>query len=248
MAKSKYQCPVCKHFFSNKGGSYHRHCASCDGSYTSPGSKRTSCKYCNVDFQEELTASQRANHTRWCHDNPKRNTYVQSSRAATKAMQIAKKSSGYTNQYTKARIQGNPVPESRMKGNPEGKCIGKKHTTETKRLLREKALASPHRRLKKTTIMYNEVLLDSSWELELAKRLDELQIKWVRPGPIPWVDKDGVIHNYFADFYLEDYDLFLDPKNPHAIRVQKRKLDSLLTQYKNIIIIESLEKCKNYRP
>lgn len=214
--------------------------------YTPPGSKRTSCKYCNIDFQKELTASQRANHTRWCFNNPKRNTYGRSCTTATAAMQKAKKDSGYTNQYTKARVQGRLVPESPRKGNPGGRIIGKKHTEETKKLLREKALASPHRRLKKGTVMYKGVLLDSSWELELAKRLDELQIKWIRPDPIPWVDIDGVTHNYFADFYLEEYDLFLDPKNPYAIRAQKRKLDALLTQYKNIIIIESLEKCKNY--
>ena len=42
------------------------------------------------------------------------------------------------------------------------------------------------------------------------------------------------------------YDVFLDPKNPQAIKVQKEKLDCLLTQYKNIIIIDNLEACKNF--
>ena len=96
-------------------------------------------------------------------------------------------------------------------------------------------------------IEYNGVWLDSTWEFELAKRLDELKVKWVRPNPIPWVDEKGVTHNYFPDFYLPDFNLFLDPKNPHAVNVQKKKLACILTQYSNIVIIKSLEECSNYK-
>ena len=208
------------------------------------------CKHCKKEFDiSDKPSGWMANHSRWCDENPKRQEYVEklSKNNNVGAMNAAKKKSGIHNQYTKARIEGREIPESPMKGKP-GTFLGRTHTEETKQLLREKALASPHRRLKKGVIEYKGILLDSSWELELAKRLDELEIKWVRPDPIHWVDKEGVTHNYFPDFYLEDYDLFLDPKNPQAIKVQKKKLDCLLTQYPNIVIIDSLEKCKQYMP
>lgn len=48
--------------------------------------------------------------------------------------------------------------------------------------------------------------------------------------------------------FLIVYDLFLDPKNPQAVKVQRKKLDRLLTQYKNIVIIESIEECKQFSP
>jgi hypothetical protein len=51
-------------------------------------------------------------------------------------------------------------------------------------LIRKKALASKHRRLKKGTVEYKGVILDSSWELALAKRLDEINVQWIRPTPI----------------------------------------------------------------
>lgn len=92
------------------------------------------------------------------------------------------------------------------------------------------------------------MLLDSTWELSLAKRLDQLNVNWTRPEPIQWIDKSGVSHNYFPDFYLEDYDLYLDPKNPQAIKFQTEKLNCLLTQYKNIVILHSIEECENYNP
>ena len=112
--------------------------------------------------------------------------------------------------------------------------------------MRQKALASPHRRLVRGICEYKGVRLDSSWELVLAKRLDEQSIEWNRPNPIPLVDNEQITHNYFPDFYLPEYDLFLDPKNPYAIKAQKKKLDCLLLQYKNIVILDTLEKCKNY--
>jgi hypothetical protein len=127
-----------------------------------------------------------------------------------------------------------------------GLFLGKTHSEETKLKQKTKALASPHRRLRRKMIEYDGIMLDSTWELELAKRLDSLGINWTRPKPIKWIDGENVEHNYFADFYLKNYDIYLDPKNPYAIKAQKEKLKYLLTQHKNIVIIESLEKCKNF--
>jgi hypothetical protein len=206
------------------------------------------CKHCKNEFDiADKPSGWMANHSRWCDENPKKSEYKKGSLKAIEAMNAARKKNGYHNHYTKAKLEGREIPESPMKGKP-GTFLGKTHTEETKQILSEKALASSHRRLKKNTIEYKGILLDSSWELELAKRLDELKIKWVRPDPIPWVDEYGVTHNYFPDFYLEDYDLFLDPKNPQAVKVQMKKLNCLLTQYPNIIIIESLDECKQYKP
>jgi len=207
------------------------------------------CKHCKKEFDiSDKTLGWMANHSRWCDKNPKRKEYADAlkGRNNVELMNEARKKSGIHNQFEKARIEGRDIPKHPMKGKEVPALQGRKHTEETKQHLREKALASPHRRLKKGVVEYKGILLDSSWEFELAKRLDELEIKWVRPDPIPWVDEEGVTHNYFPDFYLEDYDLFLDPKNPHAIKVQKKKLDCLLTQYKNIVIIDSIEKCKQY--
>ena len=62
-----------------------------------------------------------------------------------------------------------------------------------------------------------------------------------------YMDRCGrKIHNYFPDFYLPDYNLYLDPKNPHAVTVQKKKLDLLLKQHTNIRLILTLDDCKTF--
>ena len=196
------------------------------------------CKHCKQEFDiSDKPVGWMANHSRWCAENPKRSVYSDSMSRARAAIKT------YKNQYSYGAVCSIETREKLRKSSS-----GRTHTEETKKLIKEKALASSHRRLRKSIIKYNDVLLDSTWELELAKRLDELEIKWNRPNPIPWIDEKGITHNYFPDFYLEDYDLFLDPKNPQAIKVQSKKLDILLSQYSNIVILKSLEECKNFNP
>ena len=195
------------------------------------------CKHCKKEFDiSDRPKGWMANHSRWCDLNPKRSAY---NKDLIKARGAKK---NFNNGYTYGAVCSE---ETRKKISLAS--TGRLHTEEAKKLMSEKALASPHRRLRKGMVEYKGVMLDSSWELALAKRLDELEIKWVRPEPIRWIDNDGIGHNYFGDFYLVEHDLYLDPKNPQAIKVQKEKLDCLLTQHKNIVIIDSLEKCEQYR-
>ena len=237
--KTKLKCSKCNNEFSAKGGNYKKHTAKCVGSY-SPFVKLTNCKYCNKVFDGMMAANERANHTRWCEQNPKSDEYKKSSDCSQ--MRTLEAKSKRILSLKKAHADGKyDEKNSRQRGKP-----GTPHSEKTKQHLRERALASNHRRLRKNRIEYKGIWLDSTWEYELAKRLDELKIKWVRPDPIPWIDDQGIKHNYFPDFYLEDYDLFLDPKNPQAVKVQRKKLDMLLRQYKNIVIIETLEKCKTF--
>jgi hypothetical protein len=62
-------------------------------------------------------------------------------------------------------------------------------------------------------IDYRGFKLKGKWELETAKWFDEKGIKWTNIIPTPfeyfW---DGSIHYYFPDFYLEEFDLYVEVK------------------------------------
>lgn len=205
----------------------------------------TNCKYCSISL-EELTTSQRANHSRWCLLNPKRIEYIQ-------ALELCRENIvSRRNQFMKAKEEGKPIPPGTQTGK-SGTMLGKKHSSITKQRQKEKALASPHRRLVRSIRKYTKkdgtiVSLDSSWEEALAIRLDTIGANWIRPDPIKWIDDCGITHNYFPDFYLIDFDVYLDPKNPYAIKAQQSKIKCLTTQVKNLILITSLEDCNNYSP
>ena len=196
------------------------------------------CKFCFKEFQEKENIG---SHTRWCKKNPE--LEFQKSRTsiarAAKTNETYKKVSRSIKKRWEEGAYANVVHQS---------FLGKTHSDESKELIRQGALNSNHRRLKKKTILYNGILLDSSWELALAQRLDELNVKWERPNPIKWVDTKNVTHNYFPDFYLPEYDLYLDPKNPIAFESQKEKISIIAIQIKNLRFLKSLQECKTYAP
>lgn len=193
---------------------------------------------------EAMGTPERANHTRWCEKNPKRAEYVAKNNGSQlqTIASITKRTFGIKKAWADGKYDG--VDHSNS---------GWFHTVETKKHLSEKALASPHRRLVRSIREYTQkdgtiVKLDSSWEEALAIRLDCIDVKWTRPAPIKWTDSCNVIHNYFPDFYLLDFDVYLDPKNPYAIKAQQLKIDCLTEQIKNLIIITTLDECKNFTP
>ncbi len=82
------------------------------------------------------------------------------------------------------------------------------------------------------------VYLQSSYELKVAKVLDKQNIKWIRPKPFIWVDKNNISHRYYPDFYLPDYDIYLDPKNDFLINDHSEKINLVKEQNDiNLVIL-----------
>ena len=73
-------------------------------------------------------------------------------------------------------------------------------------------------------------MLESSWEVRVAEKLDELNIKWTRPKPISWIDSLGKTRLYYPDFYLSDRNIYLDPKNPYCMEQDKEKMRVVSSQ------------------
>lgn len=111
----------------------------------------------------------------------------------------------------------------------------KTHTEETKNLLSIEACKriSKHSKYSKNVEYKPGIILESSFEVRTAEILDELKIKWdkVRQGYI-W-DDNGQQRRYIPDFYLPEFDIFLDPKNDYLIKKDKIKIESAM-QINNI--------------
>ncbi len=200
--------------------------------------KTSICKFCS----HTVASNSAANHMRWCKSNPKREEYVRalnSRRSKTQTTDTKKKiAAGVKNAWRSGKYVNADHTS----------FLGKTHSNETKSLLREKALKSPHRRLRRNPIEYKGIILDSTWELALAQRLDETGVHWIRPDPVKWKDAENTEHHYFPDFYLPEFNLYLDPKNSAAQYIQKEKLLVLRKQLPNLIILSSLQECQTFVP
>lgn len=215
--------------------------------------KLEKCKYCEYSF-EGVNTSQRANHSRWCEHNPKKLENGIIARDRARANMLARPNPMH-DPVNKKKISV-AVKEAHERGaylNRDYSNYGSPHTESAKEKIRKGALLSGHRRLVRSIRPYVKqdgtvVMLDSSWEELLAKRLDFLDVRWVRPLPIKWIDKKNAVRNYFPDFYLPDYDLYLDPKNPMAMVQQQEKVDWLKANVKNLIFLHNLKEIEIYTP
>jgi hypothetical protein len=111
-----------------------------------------------------------------------------------------------------------------------------------KKIYSETAKNNPHMGGNKNNKAYGwytsptagKVWLESSWEYIVAKSLDGENIKWIRPRYLTYSNK-----RYYPDFYLVDYDVYLDPKNPYLQQVDSEKIQIAARENSVRIIILS---------
>jgi hypothetical protein len=69
---------------------------------------------------------------------------------------------------------------------------------------------------------YKGIWFDSKWEVRVAESLDENNIAWERPAiGFIWSDAGK---KYYPDFYLPEYNVYLDPKNDYLIKTDSVKI------------------------
>ena len=94
----------------------------------------------------------------------------------------------------------------------------------------------------------SKVLMDSTWEVAMAERLDHLKITWDRREDmkLPYLSKNGRKRNYIPDFYLPEYDIYIEVKG-YWTDAAKHKMNSAqdINPVK-IIILESLEEISKF--
>jgi len=105
-----------------------------------------------------------------------------------------------------ARLRGNTT-KGRMRTQEEKQRI----SASMKRAVAEGRQRTP-RPYGVYCIEYNGVMLQSKWELKVAMHLDDHNIKWERPCIGHEYIFGGATHLYFPDFYLPDYNTYVEVK------------------------------------
>lgn len=91
------------------------------------------------------------------------------------------------------------------------------------------------------------VSMDSTWEVACALRLDELGIRWIRNPSIKlkYITRGRRARNYIPDFYLPDYDVYIEVKGYWTDAARHKMKDVQARNPVKILILESLEEIKN---
>lgn len=87
------------------------------------------------------------------------------------------------------------------------------------------------------------VWLESSYEHAVAVELDRYKVRWVRPQPLSYI-REGRHHYYYPDFFLIDYNVYLDPKNNYLIEKDREKIKLVRQQHDIKLLILTREELK----
>ena len=183
------------------------------------------CQYCGKECVNE---NSHRNHERCCPKNPNRKY---------KNGMTGKKGS---NQFLYAERNGLNKPKAWNIGLP-GTFTGKKHSEETKRKISEKLSINNKGGRSKWYDVANQ-RVQGTWERNIALKLEELGIKWVKlktnRDTLKYI-MSGKERSYTPDFYLEDHNIYLEIKG-FWWGDDKEKMDIVLQTHKdkNIVIIE----------
>lgn len=182
------------------------------------------CEYCGK-YCKNLNSKKQ--HEIRCKLNPNKmdTSYVSNFwKQYNKDLKSGKITKIYTNQYTKAEKLGLDKPkmseETKKIISRKSKQIKwsedkkKRHSNTMKNVVRENpdsySSSNVNGRVKK--VNYKGIILDSSWELLVAKFFDENDIIWERPKIGIEYNWENDIHVYYPDFYLPKFDLYIEVK------------------------------------
>lgn len=96
-------------------------------------------------------------------------------------------------------------------------------------------------------VEYKGIMLDSSYELRVAKILDQYNVEWIRPKTrFCWTDAVNKNHKYLPDFFLPKSGLYLDPKHKYLMFSHKDKIQRVMNQNGVKIIMVSIEMIEGW--
>ena len=211
------------------------------------------CEICGEVFDKQAT---KANHVRWKHIEPfkpadkkqKSQKWLEAIHAKTKRTDskihwicpfCGLEKDSYKDIFTRHKKYCEKNPE-RVEFKPHSQ------SEETRKKLSEIGLKNNYRRLMRKTQEYHGILYDSSWEVEMAKKLESLGENFERPKePINYIGADGKQHHYFPDFWIPKLQKFIEVKNPYLYE-NDNKVQILKTERRDIIWVTSLEQILNF--
>lgn len=86
------------------------------------------------------------------------------------------------------------------------------------------------------------IIMDSTWEYAFAERLDRLGIKWVRDEKmsLPYQTPKGRKRKYIPDFYLPDYDMYVEVKGYFTESAKQKMADVIKRNNVKIAFVSSM--------
>lgn len=239
------ECPKCHRAIRNNN--YERHVKVCDGLIHETQSLCEQwkqgdvyvCPYCSKTFSGQGICTHIINkHTQKGQERVKRN--YQNLVNKTEGRVWNKGLTKETDERIQKRCQVRK--EKYLRGEFQGYWKGKKHSEEQKRKISLK-MSILNKGGKCKWYEFEGVKVQGTWELNIVKKLQEFGIKWnkikTNSHTMQYFDDNNKQHSYTPDFYLKEYDVYLEIKG-FWWGNDKRKMEIVMSTHPNkkIVIVE----------
>lgn len=202
------------------------------------------CKFCD---KENTSKRCKGQHERFCKNNSLRKEYI-SYTTSKRGYNAWNKG---LNQLIDDRVKQNVV-SMKKSSHLIGWCKDPIKEVERRRKISVKAKlngaggykenAGRSKKYKVYDSFGNKTTLQSSYEHDCFEILSELEIRWIRPKAFKYDGK-----NYFADFHLVDFDIWLDPKNNYKAKCDSEKIKKVIDQNKiKLLVLRKSQITKEY--
>jgi len=215
------------------------------------------CEFCWKKCKNKN--SQRQHEIR-CNNNPNKIYIKPKTKAFYEAMK--KRRGKWANAYTKAKelgIEYKCSDETKKKlskslkeynkNNPRSEEKRKKHSEAMKKAVLKNINSYTKNNVswRVKHVKYKWITFKGTWELKTVKTLDRLNIKWsYEEIKVSYIDKDNIKHFYFPDFYLPEYNCFIEVKGLYRekdfMKKEQFKKDLFYIDKDNI---DNIYDCKN---
>lgn len=202
----------------------------------------TECKHCGKQILNK--GSLTVHEIYYCKSNPEKKEKASNFIEYNRKLKAGEVKKEFGNQFIKAKLIGTQVfvsDETKKKISDKAKHQvwtderRNAHSESMRKAVEQNPLSYSVEnvccRVKKT--QYNGTWLTGMWEVEVAKFLDQKGIKWtnkIDPIRYVWEERD---RNYFPDFYLPDFDLYIEVKG-----IQVDRDDAKWSVVENLMIVK----------
>lgn len=180
----------------------------------------TKCKFCSKEFK---TNSGNGLHEIQCKQNPNARSPQKGRIAWNKG--LTKEDNPIIQKHSDTLVNNYKTGKSAVAG-----CAAWDRSTKSMHAIKMgfggyNVNAGRSKKFRVTDSYGKEVVLQSTYELRCSEILNSLKIKWIRPKHLPYDSK-----KYFPDFYLTEYDIYLDPKNAFKAKQDQDKIQKVIDQ------------------
>lgn len=182
--------------------------------------KTMECEYCNKLCKNDNSLR---NHERLCKLNPNRQILTSSFIEYNRKLKLGLVTKIATNQHTKAKLEGREIvvseeTRSKLSKNRKGILHTKEAKLKIQASMRKAVLNNPDSYTASNVsgrtpiINYGDFKLKGTWELEVAKWLDNHNIKWTNKIDGFDYEWNNSTHIYYPDFFLTEFNRYIEVK------------------------------------